>query len=247
MDYADFREKRNVNAIDVPEPELFIEEGPPAFPVANATQKSLVDCRTSTLESVARRALPDYPLREIPFPPDPGKAPPPTPRDPRRGKVIHLRTPLRNMAAAKGAVGVTINVGAAFAQCSSKRKSTSLAQSTKISKALPVFGMPSPTEHNNRFSQGNHKRSRKQLNFPQLIAVFECACGANSMLGRVHAELKVHVRLSKDALNVQDPCIAKQLHSQLRDPAEKHLWVSLPCTSGCLWHRVCDVRVASLF
>ena len=43
MDYTDFREKRNVSAIDVPEPEFFIEEGPPLFPVANATQKSLVD------------------------------------------------------------------------------------------------------------------------------------------------------------------------------------------------------------
>ena len=61
MDYTDFREKRNVNAIDVPEPELFIEEGPPVFPVANATHKSLVD--GSTLESAARRALPDHPLR----------------------------------------------------------------------------------------------------------------------------------------------------------------------------------------
>ena len=81
MDYTDFREKRNVNAIDVPEPELFIEEGPPFFPVANATHKSLVD--GSTLESAARRALPDYPLREVPFPPDPRKAPPPTPRDPK--------------------------------------------------------------------------------------------------------------------------------------------------------------------
>ena len=43
VDYTDFREKRNVNAIDVPEPEFFIEEGPPVFPVANATHKSLVD------------------------------------------------------------------------------------------------------------------------------------------------------------------------------------------------------------
>ena len=49
----------NVNAMDVPEPELFIEEGPPVFPVANATHKSLVD--GSTLESAARRALPENP------------------------------------------------------------------------------------------------------------------------------------------------------------------------------------------
>ena len=59
------------------------------------------------------------------------------------------------------------------------------------------------------------------------------------MLGRVHAELKVpHVRLSKDGLNVRDPRIAEQLHSQLRDANKKHLWVSLPCTSGCPWHRI---------
>ena len=231
MDYADFREKRNVNAIDVPEPELFIEEGPPVFPVANATHKSLVD--GSKLESAARRALPDYPLREVPFPPDPGKATPPTPRDPRSRAVyitveriikfgetpgckaclgkgtkhtvaccerfakllkeqreelaarteVIAETPLPlmpsapttpapppaplsprpiidppyphdaearsstdpapHMAAARGAVGVTLKVGAAFAQCSSKCKCTSLAQSTKTSKALPVFGMPS--------------------------------------------------------------------------------------------------------
>ena len=81
MDYTDFREKRNVSAIDVPEPELFIEEGTPVFPVANATHKSLVD--GSTLESAARRALPDYPLREVPFPPEGDTAPPPTPRDGR--------------------------------------------------------------------------------------------------------------------------------------------------------------------
>ena len=61
----------------------------------------------------------------------------------------------------------------------------------------------------------------------------------NSMLGRVHSELKVpHVRLSKSGLNVQDPKTAEQLHSQLRDPAKKHVWASLPCSSGCPWHRV---------
>ena len=70
MDYTTgFREKRNVSAIDVPEPELFIEEGPPVFPVANATNASLVDGSWVHLESAARRALPDYPLREVPFPP----------------------------------------------------------------------------------------------------------------------------------------------------------------------------------
>ena len=37
---------------------------------------------------------------------------------------------------------------------------------------------------------------------------------------------------------MQDPRIAVQLHSQLRDASKKHLWVSLPCTSGCPWHRI---------
>ena len=115
----------------------------------------------------------------------------------------------------------------------------SLAQITKSSKALPVFGTPATTSSNSEPSRVNNKRSRKLLSSPKLTAVFEYACSANSMLGRVHAELKVpHVRLSKTGLNVQDPRVAEQLHYQLRDPSKKHLWSSLPCTSGCPWHRV---------
>ena len=58
------------------------------------------------------------------------------------------------------------------------------------------------------------------------------------MLGKVHSDLKVpNVRLSEDERNVQDPRIAEQLHSQLRDPAKKYLQASLPRTSGP-WHTV---------
>ena len=114
-----------------------------------------------------------------------------------------------------------------------------MAQSTKASKSLPVFSMPAAANDNSRRSNANNKRSWKQQAPSKLTAVFEYACSATSMLGRVHAELKVpHVRLSKDGLNVQDPRTAEQLHSQLRDPNKKHLWVSLPCTSGCPWHRM---------
>ena len=61
LDYQEFRNKRNSNIIDVPEPELYIEDGPPVFPVANATHKSLVD--GSVLEGAAAHgALPDIPL-----------------------------------------------------------------------------------------------------------------------------------------------------------------------------------------
>ena len=81
-------------------------------------------------------------------------------------------------------------------------------------KMFPVFGMPSPTESNTRSNKRNKKRSRKQLSSPKLTAIFEYACSANSMLGRIHAELKISdVRLSKDALNMQDPRVAEQLHS----------------------------------
>ena len=128
-----------------------------------------------------------------------------------------------------------MNVGAAFAQCSS----TSLTQSTKPPKRFPCSACFPQQNANTHSSRKNNKRSRKQLNSPKLTAVFEYACSANSMLGRVHSELKVpHVRLSEDGLNVQDPRIAEQLHSQLRDPAKKHLWASLPRASGCPWHRV---------
>ena len=133
------------------------------------------------------------------------------------------------MAAAPGAARKKINVGAAFAQCRCKGECTSLAQSTKVSKSLPVFGMPAEASNNSKRSNTNNKRSVKQQAPSKFTAVFEYACSATSMLGRVHAELKVpHVRLSKTGLNVQDPRIAEQLHSQLCDPNKKHLWASLP-------------------
>ena len=86
LDYQEFRNKRNSNIIDVPEPELYIEDGPPVFPVANATHKSLVD--GSVLEGAAARgALPDIPLRDFPFPPEDLGLPPL--RDPKaRGVYI---------------------------------------------------------------------------------------------------------------------------------------------------------------
>ena len=64
LDYNEFRGKRNTSVHDVPEPELYIEDGPPIFPIANATRKTLVD--GSTL-SATSGALPEIPLREIPF------------------------------------------------------------------------------------------------------------------------------------------------------------------------------------
>ena len=42
LDYAEFRAKRNTLVVDVPQDELFVEEGPPVFPVANANRRACV-------------------------------------------------------------------------------------------------------------------------------------------------------------------------------------------------------------
>ena len=63
LDYTEFRSKRNTLVVDVPQDELFIEEGPPVFPVANANRRALV-------EGAAEGELPDIPLKEVPFPPE---------------------------------------------------------------------------------------------------------------------------------------------------------------------------------
>ena len=75
LDYIEFRSKRNTLVVDVPQDELFIEEGPPVFPVANANRRALV-------EGAAEGELPDIPLKEVPFPPEGSDAKPPL-RDPK--------------------------------------------------------------------------------------------------------------------------------------------------------------------
>ena len=77
LDYAEFRNKRNTAVHDVPEAKLFVEDGPPVFPIANATRKALVD--GSTLDA-ATGALPDIPMREVPFASE--SIGPPAPRTP---------------------------------------------------------------------------------------------------------------------------------------------------------------------
>ena len=51
LDYDEFRTTRNTAIHDVPEPEFYIEDGPPIFPFANATRKVLVD--GSTLDAAS--------------------------------------------------------------------------------------------------------------------------------------------------------------------------------------------------
>ena len=79
LDYAEFRAKRNTLVVDVPQDELFVEEGPPVFPVANANRRALV-------EGAAEGELPEIPLKEVPFPPE-GSDDKPLPREPKARSV----------------------------------------------------------------------------------------------------------------------------------------------------------------
>ena len=42
MDYQEFRTKSNAMVLNVPEPKLFVEEGDPVFPIAEAKRKALM-------------------------------------------------------------------------------------------------------------------------------------------------------------------------------------------------------------
>ena len=79
LDYTEFRAKRNTLVVDVPQDELFVEEGPPVFPVAAANRCALV-------EGAAEGELPDIPLKEVPFPPEGSDTKPPL-RDPKARSV----------------------------------------------------------------------------------------------------------------------------------------------------------------
>ena len=69
--------------VDVPEPELFIEEGSPIFPIAEAKRKALLDGKSEDdpLE------LKVYDLKEVPFPVDGGEPAPSTPSGPKSRSV----------------------------------------------------------------------------------------------------------------------------------------------------------------
>ena len=61
MEYQSFRTNGNVTVHDVPEPELFVEEGDPVFPIAAAADQAL---RTGDGE------VPEYAIRDVPFIPE---------------------------------------------------------------------------------------------------------------------------------------------------------------------------------
>ncbi|CAE7560940.1 RE1 [Symbiodinium natans] len=279
LDYHAFRNKREVSVIDVPEPELFVEEGEPIFPLANATRKALVD--GTVLEGpAARSALPDFPVREavkhIEVCRERFAKLVSTEREEAQAKKAvskaqavaeslevlgadpSLEAVADNLleAAAESAVAppaseepapspasassppLIVASGAALPPSSATR--TVLTEATcGYRSGVPVFGMPAPLPCFGKPRVKNKRHRKRAAKGSKLTTCFEYACSEHSMLGRVHAELGVpHVRLSENTLNVSDPVVAEQLHVQLKACPNSHLWASLPCTSGCPWHRV---------
>ena len=90
LDYQEFRTKGLGSSTDVPEAELYVEEGPPVFPLANA--RALALAHGGDPEKVD---LPDIALQEVPFPPDGGIAAPSTPGVKGRSVYITVERILR--------------------------------------------------------------------------------------------------------------------------------------------------------
>ena len=91
LDYQEYRTKKNALAVDVPQEELFVEPGPPCFPIAFARDKALREGRDSSVSE-----FPEIDLKELPFPPEGGVASPSTPSGPKgRGVYITLERIIR--------------------------------------------------------------------------------------------------------------------------------------------------------
>ena len=91
FDYQEYRTKTNALAVDVPQEELYVEPGPPCFPIAFARDKALKEGRDSSVSE-----FPEIDLRELPFPPEGGVASPSTPSGPKgRGVYITLERIVR--------------------------------------------------------------------------------------------------------------------------------------------------------
>ena len=91
LDYQEYRTKKNALAVNIPQEELYVEPGPPCFPIAFACDKPLKESRDSNLSE-----YPEIDLKELPFPPEGGVASPSTPSGPkRRGGYITLKRIIR--------------------------------------------------------------------------------------------------------------------------------------------------------
>jgi len=69
LDYQKYRTKKNALAVDVPQGELYVEPGPPCFPIAFARDMALKEGRNASVSE-----FPEIELKELPFPPEGGVA-----------------------------------------------------------------------------------------------------------------------------------------------------------------------------
>ena len=91
LDYMDYKVSEHVNVQEVPEAEIYVEDGPPCFPMASVKIAHLKGGSLGVLDDLARLDMPDIPMKEIPFGLEGADAVPPTPMDPKtRGVYITL-------------------------------------------------------------------------------------------------------------------------------------------------------------
>ena len=87
MDYMDFKVSKRPNVLDVPEAEIYTEEGPPIFPMASTKLRHLHGGSLGILDDIAKLDMPDYPMKEVPFGEESKGAAPPTPVGPKSRSV----------------------------------------------------------------------------------------------------------------------------------------------------------------
>ena len=87
MDYMDFKVSKRPNVLDVPEAEIYTEEGPPVFPMASTKLRHLHGGSLGILDDIAKLDMPDYPMKEVPFGEESKGAAPPTPVGPKSRSV----------------------------------------------------------------------------------------------------------------------------------------------------------------
>ena len=91
LDYMDYKVSERVNVQEVPEAEIYVEDGPPCFPMASVKLAHLKGGSLGALDGPARLDVPDIPMKEIPFGLEGAGAVPPTPMDPKtKGVYITL-------------------------------------------------------------------------------------------------------------------------------------------------------------
>ena len=74
LDYQEYRARGGNSAVDVPEAEIFVPEGDPVFPVGFSRHQALI--RGDNPDDLK---LPEYALKDVPFPKEGGIASPSTP------------------------------------------------------------------------------------------------------------------------------------------------------------------------